>query len=498
MSIDLKRLLLPLLAALALPNNAFADTLDVEFEGTIYTIQSQQASDNLEFDPTIIQAEPWYGSESAAETFLDEINLQLGNYLGSGSYSNAPVILWKLPTDESIYSSWLTYGQITPNLSNDDGSEVKVRSYNEDGSFISEERYPIGLLGFNNDIHFFTTISSAQITQLKAEMVQPYAAMQNLGLASIKNHRDLVLKKAGECNYYGWQIGDSDYCVYTNVINNISFVSSAATKGGYNTAAFNTALNIEKNINDKWKAGISYGYGSANLDNFNFSDTRANFNSYNSHYYLYGVKKASDKFTLKATFGGSDFDYYGYRNYGTYSSTVANSYYDADAFSGEINGIWNYNKYLNNSTNPIRLRPVAGIAYAIHNQDDLSETGTGDLISIDKNQSKTLLLKTGITIDRQIPMEKGKWILIPSFGIDVAYDPAADEENTKGVKGKLTNSTSAVTHVNAKNFGVVNALAKLGADIVFSKDLMFNLNATIGVTNEGDQRSYGGGFRLQF
>ncbi len=101
----MKRLLLPLLAALALPINAFADTLDVEFEDTIYTIQSKQASDNLEFDPTIIQSEPWYGSESAAETFLDEINLQLGNYLGSGSYSNAPVILWKLPTDESIYSS---------------------------------------------------------------------------------------------------------------------------------------------------------------------------------------------------------------------------------------------------------------------------------------------------------------------------------------------------------------------------------------------------------
>ena len=53
----MKRLLLPLLAALALPINAFADTLDVEFEDTIYTIQSKQASDNLEFDPTIIQSE---------------------------------------------------------------------------------------------------------------------------------------------------------------------------------------------------------------------------------------------------------------------------------------------------------------------------------------------------------------------------------------------------------------------------------------------------------
>ena len=95
-------------------------------------------------------------------------------------------------------------------------------------------------------------------------------------------------------------------------------------------------------------------------------------------------------------------------------------------------------------------------------------------------------------------MEKGKWIFIPSFGIDLAYDPAADGENTKGVKGKLTNSTTAATQVNAKNFGIINVVAKLGADIVCTKDLMFSLNTTIGVTNKGDQSSYDGGFRRQF
>ena len=390
---------------------------------------------------------------------------------------------WQSSSDGSTWSdisgaTSSTY-TITPS---EEGKSIRVTVAYTDGSSTSES----------------VTASSVSISQLHTEWVQSYAAMQNIGLASIKNHRDLVLEKAGECNNMGWQVGDTDYCVYTNAKNTISYVNSSSTKGGYDTAAFNTALNIEKTINDKWKAGISYGYGSANLDNFNFSDTRANFNSYNSHYYLYGVKKASDKFTLKATFGGSDFDYYGYRNYGTYSSTVATSYYDADAFSGEINGIWNYKKYLDISNNPIRLRPTAGIAYAIHNQDELSETGTGDLISIDKNQSESLLLKTGITVDRQIQMEKGKWILIPSFGIDLAYDFAADGENTKGVKGKLTNSTTAATHVNAKNFGVVNAVAKLGADIVCTKDLMFSLNATIGVTNKGDQRSYGGGFRWHF
>ena len=474
--------------------------VDVDFEGTTYTIKSQQASDDLEFNSKIIKAEPWYNSQETAEYFINQIRYELGDYRGNTildpqSHHLTPIILWELPTDSSVYSSYSTYGDIDSGIRNGGITAGKGGAIPLDTTTYTTF-FGLGLLGVNSN-HFLTsspTISSV----LSAEWVQPYAAMQNLGLASMKNHRGLVLEKAGECNNYGWQVGDTDYCVYTNAKNTISYVNSSSTKGGYDTAAFNTALNIEKTINDKWKAGISYGYGSANLDNFNFSDTRANFKSYNSHYYLYGVKKASDKFTLKATFGGSDFDYYGYRNYGTYSSTVANSYYDTDAFSGEINGIWNYKKYLDNSNNPIRLRPTAGIAYAIHNQDELSETGTGDLISIDKNQSESLLLKTGITVDRQIPMEKGKWILIPSFGVDLAYDPAADGENTKGVKGKLTNSTTAATHVNAKNLGVVNAVAKLGADIVCTKDLMFSLNATIGVTNKGDQRSYGGGFRWHF
>lgn len=399
---------------------------------------------------------------------------------GNGSVSS---YTWQSSSDGSNWSNinGATSSTFTV-TSSEEGKYIRVTVVYTDGEGTSES----------------VTSSSITVSQLHTEWVQPYAAMQNLGLASMKNHRGLVLAKAGECNNYGWQVGDTDYCIYTNAKNIISYVNSSSTKGGYDTATFNAALNIEKNINNKWKAGVSYGYGSANLDNFNFSDTTANFKSYNSHYYLYGVRKANDKFTLKATFGGSDFDYYGYRNYGTYSSTIANSYYDADAFSGEINGIWNYKKYLDNSNNPIRLKPTAGIAYAIHNQDELSESGTGDLISIEKNQSESLLLKTGINIDRQIPMEKGKWILIPSFGINLEYDPAADGENTKGVKGKLTESSTADIHVNAENFGVVNAVAKLGADIVCTKDLMFSLNASIGVTNKGDQRSYGGGFRWHF
>ena len=135
--------------------------------------------------------------------------------------------------------------------------------------------------------------------------------MQTIGLGSITSNRELVLAKAGECNNYGWVIGDTDYCVYTNANNTTASVNGNSLYGGYDYAKFNTSINVEKTINDRWKAGVAYGVGSSNLDNYNFSSTTASFSSTNTHYSIYGVKKVSDKFTLKGMIGGSDFDYKG-------------------------------------------------------------------------------------------------------------------------------------------------------------------------------------------
>jgi len=45
---------------------------------------------------------------------------------------------------------------------------------------------------------------------------------------------------------------------------------------------------------------------------------------------------------------------------------------------------------------------------------------------------------------------------------------------------------------------IVFNIAEQIVSVSSSKDLMFSFNATIGVTNKGDQRSYGGGFRWHF
>jgi len=395
---------------------------------------------------------------------------------GDGTFSYQ----WQSSTDGTTWTSISGATSSTYTLTeSEEGKYIRVSISYTDGESYSES--------------IFVAIQGL-IPQLHTEWVQPYAAMQNLGLKSIHNNRDLVLAKAGKCNNYGWVIGDSDYCAYTNANNSISNVEGDSTKGSYETTSFNSSLNLEKTINAKWKAGIAYGVGSSNLNGYDFSNTTASLSSTNTHYSIYAVKKVSDKFTLKGIIGGSDFDYKGERNY---STTSATSSYDSDGYTAEINGSWDIKKTIKNTKTPICLQPSFGVAYAAHTQDGFSESGSGDLITIDPNQAESLLFKTGIAVDKQILMEGGKWLLVPSIALNYEVDAYAYSGH-RGLKGSLTESSTASTRVSAKNMGEQTGSVKVGADFVVTKDLMFNLNAKYGLADGGDEQSYGGGFRFVF
>ena len=460
-----RSLFITTLSSLSVLNPAYSNEATITVNGSQYSITSQSTSYNALPSLFSVESMPWWGNSSLTETF------------GEAFINSADI----------FYPS----GSMTP-----------LFGYAKNGAFVSI--YYKTTNGANL-IHcpefcpgvstaYSYAIASTLSTNLHTEWVQPYAAMQNIGLASIKNNRDLVLAKAGECNNYGWVIGDTDYCFYTNAKNTTASVNGNSSYGGYDYAKLNTSINVEKTINDKWKAGITYGVGSSNLDNYNFSSTTASLSSTNTHYSIYGVKKVSDKFTLKGMIGGSDFDYKANRNY---STTSATSVYDTDGYTAEINGIWDIKKNIKNIKTPIRLQPTLGVAYAAHTQDGFSESGSGDLITLESNQAESLLFKIGISVDKQIPMEGGKWILVPSIALNYEMDTYNDD-NHRALKGGVTGSSDATTLVSAKTFGQHNGSVKVGADFVCTKDFMFNLNAEYGLAEGGDEQSYGGGFRWQF
>ena len=112
-------------------------------------------------------------------------------------------------------------------------------------------------------------------------------------------------------------------------------------------------------------------------------------------------------------------------------------------------------------------------------------------------RDRSLLFKTGISIDKQIAMEGGKWLLVPSLALNYEMDTYADDSR-RSIKGGLTESSTEHTLVSAKTFGQHNASLEVGADFVLTKDFMFNLKAEYGLAEGGDEHAYGGGFRWQF
>ena len=136
-------------------------------------------------------------------------------------------------------------------------------------------------------------------------------------------------------------------------------------------------------------------------------------------------------------------------------------------------------------------------AFAAHAQDGFSESGSGDLITVESNQAESLLFKTGLKVENQILMEGGKWILIPSLDLNYEFDALASSNNRK-IGGVVKDSSDDTTFVSSKTLGEHYLSAKVGADFICTENLSFNLNAKYVLTDGGNQHSYGGGFRLVF
>ena len=453
-----------------------ADSYEVEYQGNTYTIQIHTGIYNDGKD--LIQASPWWGDASAAQSFVESVKMNLGNNSpNSNNTYYGPE--FAISDNGTSFQSYGWHASHAPG-----GEMVHDHTTNLFGNFFTVDSY----------ISNFAYGSLVIPPTVQSAWVQPYAAMQTIGLGSMRNQRDIVLASAGECNNYGWVVDGTDFCIHSLASKTNSYVNGTKSLGAYNVDSFNSAFNIERHIGHKWKVGVSYGTGTSYLTNYNFLGTTSTLSSNNTHYAIYGVKKVSDKFTIKGLIGGSDYDYKGTRNDET---TRAITSYDTDGYMWEINGIWQLKKYLKNSKTPIRIKPSLGLAFSAHTQDGFTEAGTGNLVTVLPNQSEALIYKTGISVDKEIEMEGGKWVLVPFLSFNYEFDGFANHQN-RDIKTVLIGSSNSTTNVSAKSLDEHYGSVKVGADFLLKQDLMFNVNAKYGLSSGVNDFSIGGGFRLCF
>ena len=343
--------------------------------------------------------------------------------------------------------------------------------------------------------------------------LQPYADIQSIGLDALKNQRELVLNQAGNCDKRGWVVYDSDkvkgtkpkkhqsLCVFAEGGYAQGAINGSDTVGGYNTSNASSAYGVEWKPSKKWAVGAAYGYGTANLGGFNFQDTSAYINSNINSGNLYGVYRPGKNWKISALAGYSNFNYTGSR---TYLGDAANSSFSGNGYTAALQASYDIilsSDYNNkkNPLNPVRIKPLVGLAWGGNQQSGFSETGAGTLLNVQAQSANSLLATFGATLEAPIPLNKKKTAaLIPKFGIAYQYDGLADNDQNKSITAALQTDTSTSFTEVGQNRGSNTIYLNLGSDLQINRNTTLYAGVNYQAFNNGNQIGYQGGLRVKF
>jgi uncharacterized protein with beta-barrel porin domain len=343
--------------------------------------------------------------------------------------------------------------------------------------------------------------------------VEPYADIQSVGLDALKNQRELVLNQAGNCDQRGWVVYDSDkaqdpnkpknnqsFCVFAEGGYATGSINGSSTLGGYDTSNASSAFGVEWKASQQWAIGAAYGYGTANLGGYNFQDTTASIDSDINSGNIYAVYRPDKNWKIAALVGYSGFSYSGNL---TFLDESYNSSFSANGYTAAIQASYDIilsKDYINkkNPLNPVRVRPLVGLAWGSHQQDGFNETG-GPVPVIAQGQTTNSLMATlGASVEAHIPLNSSKTtVLSPRVGVAYQYDFLANQNGNKSITvADQFDPTTPITQ-GGQNRGVNSVYLDLGANLQINPNLVVYAAINYQSFTNGNQFGYQGGVRVK-
>ena len=383
----------------------------------------------------------------------------------------------------------------------------------------------------------FVTVYSALLTlptvgqvnqALHAISAEPYASMQSVALEAMEQFRANTLALSSGSKAIPF-IAEEQVCQVESGTNTdpnqvppadckprtvqkltpwsllIDGTNTQASLNGTNDLAsldyniFSSSYGLQYDFNRQWSAGAAFGYGRANLYNYEYANVRIDSSTYAGS--VWGTYRPSAAWKLTALAGYMNFQYDSDRtiNFGGLNRT-ANASWSGNGFTTALAA--EYEWVLANdktSRSAVRIKPNTFLSYAIHNQGSFSESGAGALnLAVDSHTADSLLYGIGFQIET--PIITGKTSrLIPRLSLGYEYDFNGDSNE----EHQLTASFAEVpalgsVDVLGQNRGS-NAL-DVGLSLEYETSEKLSLYAGVGGAfwSNGNELSYGGGMRLRW
>lgn len=343
--------------------------------------------------------------------------------------------------------------------------------------------------------------------RIATSTAQPYADGQSLGLDVLRQQREGLLERAGNCEQDGIVLAGnktraSSLCAFAIVGNGQGHVNGNASLGGYSTANFNSSYGVEYKINRRFSIGAAYGYATANLSSFSFENTAAAVASTASIASLYGTYQPSETARVVALLGYGTFNYNGQRAFNNgiaIAATNATSSYSANGTNVALRGELAFrlgNKPLDQAA---KVKPFLGVSWANHSQQPFTEQGNGYLLSVEGNTASSLLGTIGTSLDLPIILnQQARTILTPSLTVAYQGDALANSSATRSINASLATVPDSGVSVSGQNMGASTMVINLGANLQIGANTSLYAGTLYRLSSNGNQFNYGGGFKVTF
>ena len=279
---------------------------------------------------------------------------------------------------------------------------------------------------------------------------------------------------------------------------------------------FQSTYGLEYAFGKQFSLGGVFGYGQANLYNYEFSDTRVNSDTYSGG--LYGLYKPSEPAMVALLAGYSRFDSDSRRpiQFGSINR-LAEADWNSNAYTIALTGEYSFilsganaSPNLNTASaaatpkqpiarNAIRLKPKALVSFASYSQGLIEETGAQALnLKLNPHTATSVIFGGGLVLETPI-LVSSQSRLIPRFGVGYQYDlngNSAEEHEVTG--GFLELPEAGEIDVYGQNRGSNDLDVSLGLEYEISSNTAIYSNVAGSFWSNGNELTYGGGFRYSW
>ena len=404
----------------------------------------------------------------------------------------------------TINNNQQLFSQFDPALASQSGTEIySLRRGDSFGFFIdSDSDSDAGIL----------TISDFLYPVLYSSSIQPYADIQSVSLDAIKNQREMVLSQAGTCEQRGWIISEHSStqpakqadshstCIFISGGYASGSINGSATLGSYDSGNSSSAFGLEWKPAKPWAIGAAYGFGTANLSNFNFQETSAKLSSNINSVNAYGIYQPDEHWKIAAITGYSNFSHSGNR---TFLGETANAQFSSSGYTAGLQASYEFQlkqgSKANPKPNPIRIRPLLSLAWAGNDQAGFTETGDAFLLKVNGQSSNSLIATAGTAIAAPIALNKaGTTVITPRAGVAFQYDMLANNLSNRSITASPVEFPTASFTETGQNRGSNTLYLDFGADLQINRNFGLYADVNYQAFSNGNELGYRGGLRANF